>query len=184
MKRTIAAALAALLLVACTGNGNGAPETQARAPAPAAHPDHHHHAPPIGETVKLSEDEWKKRLSPEQYRILRQAGTERAGTGKLLYNKADGVYRCGGCGAPLFESDTKYESGSGWPSFYDALEGRVAERLDTSHGMVRTELVCARCGGHLGHKFDDGPKPTGQRYCINSRSLEFESKDGEVVSGD
>lgn len=130
---------------------------------------------PAGDKLMLSDDEWKKKLTPEQYRILREAGTERAWTGALLDNKKKGTYRCAACGAPLFESDTKYDSGSGWPSFHTALEGRVDEKVDHTHGMIRTEVLCSRCGGHLGHKFPDGPRPTGERYCINSVSLDFEA---------
>lgn len=136
----------------------------------------HPQAPiPVGEKLMLSDDEWKKKLTPEQFRVLREGGTERAWTGALLENKKPGTYRCGGCGAPLFESATKYDSGSGWPSFHSALGGRVEEKVDTGHGMIRTEVLCSRCGGHLGHKFPDGPRPTGERYCINSASLAFES---------
>ncbi len=192
MKIWIPIALLAACVIGYAVVAGGAPAGE-KAPAgaadpapakPAAHPAYHAHSPPIGEKLMLSEDEWKKKLSPHQYRILRESGTEFAGTGKLLHNKEDGTYRCGGCGAPLFDSETKYTSGSGWPSFYAALEGRIVEKVDTSHGMVRTELLCARCGGHLGHKFSDGPKPTGQRYCINSASLEFQGEDGRVISGE
>ncbi len=130
------------------------------------------------EKLDLTEEQWRERLSPEQYHILREAGTERAFTGKYEKNKADGMYNCAGCGAPLFTSDTKYDSGSGWPSYYQPVEGdAVEEHQDASHGMVRTEVRCAKCEGHLGHVFPDGPNPTGLRYCINSASLDFEPKD-------
>ncbi|MCB2076531.1 MAG: peptide-methionine (R)-S-oxide reductase MsrB [Novosphingobium sp.] len=128
--------------------------------------------------LNLTEDEWRQRLSPEQYHILREAGTERAFTGKYEQNKAEGLYKCAGCGAPLFSSDTKYNSGSGWPSYYQPLDAdAVDEHSDMSHGMVRTEVRCAKCEGHLGHVFPDGPAPTGLRYCINSASLDFDPSD-------
>ena len=125
------------------------------------------------ETINLSEAEWRKRLTPLQFRILRRKGTERAFTGPLLKNKASGTYHCAGCNAPLFESKTKFRSGTGWPSFYDSLPGQVRRVDDHSHGMTRTEIVCARCGGHLGHVFRDGPQPTGDRHCVNSAALKF-----------
>jgi len=129
----------------------------------------------IDDPRSLTEDEWKARLGPERYYVLRQAGTERAWSGELLDNHDDGIYRCGACGAELFRSDDKFESGSGWPSFTQpASEGAVELVDDSSHGMVRTEVRCARCGSHLGHVFDDGPQPTGERFCMNSLSLDFD----------
>jgi len=124
-----------------------------------------------------SKEEWKKKLTREQYKVLREKGTEPAFTGKFWNQHEKGVYKCAGCGAPLFSSETKFESGSGWPSFYEPInEANVQEEKDTSHGMVRTEILCKNCGGHLGHVFNDGPKPTGCRYCINSISLDFEKE--------
>ncbi|MCR9141988.1 MAG: peptide-methionine (R)-S-oxide reductase MsrB [bacterium] len=126
---------------------------------------------------ELTEQEWRERLTDMEYQVLREKGTERAFTGQYADAKADGVYKCRGCGAELFDSSTKYDSGSGWPSFYEAIdEKRVGLVEDTSHGMRRVEVVCARCEGHLGHVFPDGPKPTGQRYCINSVSLDLEER--------
>jgi peptide-methionine (R)-S-oxide reductase len=123
-----------------------------------------------------SEQEWREKLGADRYRILRQAGTEAPWSGELLGNKAAGEYRCAGCGAPLFESDTKYDSGSGWPSFTAPAAPTVSEHTDTSHGMRRVEVRCARCDGHLGHLFPDGPGPTGLRYCINSAALDFKGR--------
>ena len=125
---------------------------------------------PVGKT----EEEWKRELTPEQYRVLRQHGTERAGTSPLNAEKRDGQFLCAGCGAELFDSETKYESGSGWPSFTAPKPDAVATTVDRSLAMTRTEVNCAKCGGHLGHVFPDGPQPTGQRYCMNGAALNFE----------
>jgi len=128
--------------------------------------------------VSKSAEEWKKSLSPEQYRVLREKGTERAFTGAYWDKKEPGLYKCAGCGQVLFDAATKYDSGSGWPSFHSpAADRAVATETDKAYGMVRTEVHCSRCGGHLGHVFDDGPAPTGMRYCINSASLAFEPKE-------
>ena len=125
--------------------------------------------------LPTSDEEWRERLTDEEYRILREAGTEPAFSGDYLDLKEDGIFRCAGCGLALFTTEEKFESGSGWPSFWDALDNdRIATRPDHSHGMERIEILCARCDGHLGHVFDDGPNPTGKRYCVNSVSIEFD----------
>ena len=128
--------------------------------------------------LEKSNEDWAKILSPEQFKILRLKGTEPPGTGKFLYNKEEGVYVCGACGTPLFKSNAKYESGCGWPSFFEPIsKDAIIEQKDTSHGMLRTETICAKCGGHLGHVFNDGPRDkTGLRYCINSLSLDFKEE--------
>jgi len=128
--------------------------------------------------VELTEDEWRERLSPDQFDVLRRSATEPAWSGKLLHVDSNGVFTCAGCGAELFSTDNKFESGSGWPSFDRAMKaGTIEEHQDRSFGMVRTEILCGRCGGHLGHVFPDGPTETGQRYCVNSLALEFEEDD-------
>jgi len=124
--------------------------------------------------VQKADPEWERMLSAEQYRVLRQCGTEPPWSSPLNGEKRQGTFRCAGCGLALFPAGTKFESGSGWPSFFDALPGAVTTRVDDSHGMVRTEAVCSSCGGHLGHVFPDGPRPTGQRYCMNGLALTFE----------
>ena len=130
--------------------------------------------------MKKEEDEWKLTLSPEQYKVLRECGTEPPFTGKYVHHKENGIYVCAGCGNELFSSNTKFESGSGWPSFWDQVsEDAIEIREDNSIWMKRTEIICKKCGGHLGHVFDDGPNPTGLRYCVNSLSLDFNSKEDE-----
>ena len=128
--------------------------------------------------VEMTDEQWRERLTPEQYEVLRRHGTERPFTGEFLNVKEDGTFTCAGCGAELFSSDTKFDSGTGWPSFWDPMaDDKVETRPDNSLFMRRTEVVCARCGGHLGHVFDDGPNPTGQRYCINSCALKLDPDD-------
>ncbi|MGN6473831.1 MAG: peptide-methionine (R)-S-oxide reductase MsrB [Mycobacteriales bacterium] len=130
----------------------------------------------MSHAVEKTDDEWRAELSPDEYAVLREAGTERPGTGSLLHEHRTGIFKCRACGNELFQSDTKFESGSGWPSFYDPMNSDAVELIeDRSHGMVRTEVRCKRCGSHLGHLFDDAPQtPTGDRYCMNSISLTFD----------
>ena len=128
----------------------------------------------MSDKIQKSDSEWRDELSPDQYQVLRCSATERPGTSPLLHEHRDGKFLCAGCGEQLFDSNTKFESGSGWPSFYAARDGAIATETDRSLGMERTEALCAKCGGHLGHVFPDGPRPTGLRYCMNGLSLKFE----------
>jgi len=124
--------------------------------------------------AQKTDADWKETLTPEQFHVLRERGTERAGTSPLNFEKRSGIFKCAGCGEPLFTSDTKFESGTGWPSFFQPIEGAIGTTTDRSHGMTRVEVHCAQCGGHLGHVFPDGPRPTGERYCMNGVALRFE----------
>jgi peptide-methionine (R)-S-oxide reductase len=127
----------------------------------------------VSETVQKTDEEWRQALTPEQFEVLRRHGTERRGSSPLNYEKRTGRFLCAGCGQPLFESKTKFESGTGWPSFFAPLEDAITTTADRTHGMTRVEVHCTRCGGHLGHVFPDGPEPTGQRYCMNGTALSF-----------
>jgi len=126
--------------------------------------------------TQKTDTDWKTALSPEQFHVLREHGTEHRGSSPLLHEKRDGIFSCSGCGRPLFSSDTKYESGTGWPSFYRPIDGAIDTTTDRTHGMTRIEVHCASCGGHLGHVFPDGPQPTGERYCMNGVALRFDPK--------
>ena len=144
-----------------------------------------HTTEPSTDRVELTDEEWRARLTPDRYAVLRRGGTEPAWSGELLHVEGSGTFTCAGCGAALFPSSTKFESGSGWPRFYRALdEGTIDEHTDRKFGMTRTEITCARCGGHLGHVFPDGPNPTGLRYCVNSLSLEYRPHEGDGGPGD
>ena len=128
--------------------------------------------------TQKTDEEWRQTLTPEQFHVLREHGTERAGTSPLNWEKRDGTFSCAACGQPLFTADTKFESGTGWPSFFKPIEGAVATTTDRSYGMSRVEVHCSRCGGHLGHVFPDGPQPTGERYCMNGVALNFDPSHG------
>lgn len=178
MWRRLAAALAVLVGAGCTGQAQPAPKK------PGARHAHWNPEAPVGERVEVDDSVWKQLLTGEQFRVLRTEGTERAFTGALWAHKEDGVYLCAACGAPLYDSKTKFKSGTGWPSFFQPVDPkRVATTTDSSFGMTRVEVHCARCGGHLGHIFPDGPEPTGQRHCINSASLEFSARASPKAPG-
>jgi peptide-methionine (R)-S-oxide reductase len=130
----------------------------------------------MADRIEKSDAEWQQQLTPEQFHVLREHGTEPRGTSPLNKEKREGAFVCGGCGQPLFTSETKYESGTGWPSFYRPIDGAIGTTTDTSYGMRRVEVHCSRCGGHLGHVFPDGPAPTGERYCMNGVALKFEPR--------
>ncbi len=172
MRILLRLSLCLFLLFGCSSGSD------ARAQDSAEHPDRFSD-PPVGERLQLSEAEWRRRLTAEEFHVLREQGTEAAFTGRFHDHHDHGTYRCAGCGAPLFSSSHKFESGTGWPSFFRPIaDRRVATEVDRAYGITRTEVHCARCGGHLGHVFEDGPAPTGLRYCINSVSLDFEPRRG------
>ena len=176
MKQIFMGALLAGMVSACSGSQTAlvASEGDESAAAVAAADTENPWEMDMDEQVVKTDEEWQQLLTPEQYRILREKGTERAGTGAYAFTKEKGVYHCAACGKPLFSSDTKYESGTGWPSFWQPLSPEsIQEEEDNTLFMARTEVLCGRCGGHLGHVFDDGPPPTGLRYCLNSASLKL-----------
>jgi len=165
-------AIAGLLAVGCA-TALQSSQSSAAAPTNGTYDANNKPAKP---KLNFTADHWKSKMSPEAFHILWEQGTEEAGTGKYADNHKEGTYYCIGCGQKLFTSDTKFESGTGWPSFYTSVKGAVLFRHDTSFGMERSEVICGNCGGHLGHVFDDGPKPTGLRYCMNSAALNFKPK--------
>jgi len=170
--------LIALLLTLSGCSSSSDARAQGRSGGSSSEPEHPDRwaDPPVGQELELSAAEWRERLSEKEFRVLREQGTEGAFTGRWHDHHGEGVYRCAGCGAPLFSSEHKFDSGTGWPSYYRPIaDGRVETETDRSLGMARTEVHCARCGGHLGHVFEDGPEPTGLRYCINSVSLDFDA---------
>jgi len=174
-----AAALGLFSAIAGTQAGAPAKETAAKAGQAKAKGN------AMGEKIQKTDEEWRAQLTPEQYRITRECGTEPPFSGKYYYHREDGTYRCIGCGNALFTSGTKYESGSGWPSFWQpASPQAIEQKTDRSHGMARTEVVCGKCGAHLGHVFPDGPRPTGLRYCINSVALDFTKDTAAADSAD
>jgi len=182
MKTTVLSALLALG-ISCAPKPDAPPAESSKSEASRPEVPKLAERPAEGDTrvknpMGLSDEEWKKRLTPEEYMVCRQQGTEHPGTGKLLHYKGDGIFVCAACGNPLFDSKAKFESGTGWPSFFQPLSKEaVLERGDLTHGMTRVEVNCSKCGSHLGHVFDDGPQPTGLRYCMNSVSLKVKEKD-------